>query len=231
MTSWLIGTLLATSGLIVLVLLVREPVRRRFGSRVAYGLWLIPAARLLMPTLTETVERSVPASTPMQPLLYPSSADAMMMARVPAEPTSLIAQAGGWPTILITLWLGVAAGLFASRMLAFRRDRRAILGRGTQIARRVRRSSKYSSATNFCASTQALFKKRAGSDRIAVRPRCIASACRVARSSPSLYNSRLTASRPPRSTFRLTARRPVPSSRLHTKWRSTPPRGDAVGIA
>ena len=48
MTGWLFGTFLATSGLILLVLLLREPVRRRFGSRVAYGLWLLPAARLLM---------------------------------------------------------------------------------------------------------------------------------------------------------------------------------------
>ena len=51
MTDWLLGTLLATSALIVLVLLIREPVRRHFGARVAYGLWLIPAARLLMPTI------------------------------------------------------------------------------------------------------------------------------------------------------------------------------------
>ena len=64
MTDWLLGTLLATTGLIVLVLLIREPVRRHFGARVAYGLWLIPAARLLMPTLTHTVERTVPAATP-----------------------------------------------------------------------------------------------------------------------------------------------------------------------
>ena len=54
---------------VLLVLLVREPVRRHFGARVAYGLWLIPAARLLMPTLTETVERTVPATTPIQPFV------------------------------------------------------------------------------------------------------------------------------------------------------------------
>ena len=52
MTDWLIGTLLATSGLILLVLLIREPVRKHFGARVAYGLWLIPALRLVMPPLT-----------------------------------------------------------------------------------------------------------------------------------------------------------------------------------
>ena len=33
MTGWLLGTLLATSALVLLVLLVREPVRQTFGSR------------------------------------------------------------------------------------------------------------------------------------------------------------------------------------------------------
>jgi beta-lactamase regulating signal transducer with metallopeptidase domain len=78
-TDWLIGTLLATSGLILLVLLVREPVRRHFGARVAYGLWLIPASRLLMPTLTETVER--PMSTVVTPRI--------MLSHYTAEPLLL----------------------------------------------------------------------------------------------------------------------------------------------
>ena len=64
MTDWLLHTQLATSALALLVLIVREPVRTRFGSRVAYGLWLIPVARLFMPTLTQTVERPVPAAPP-----------------------------------------------------------------------------------------------------------------------------------------------------------------------
>ena len=133
MTDWLLGTLLATSGLIVLVLLIREPVRRHFGSRVAYSLWLIPAARLLMPTLTQTVERSVPAPTP---LLAPQVAvEPMLLATVtPANPT-LIEQLGGWPAILLTLWLGGAIGLFAARMLAFRCERHAILGASVELAR------------------------------------------------------------------------------------------------
>ena len=135
MTGWLLGTLLATSGLILLVLLIREPVRRRFGSRVAYGLWLIPAARLLMPTMTQTVERTVPAGAPMQPLLQPVAGEQVLLASVsPANPL-LIEQLGGWPTMLMTLWLGIALGLFASRMIAFRRDRRAILANAVEIAR------------------------------------------------------------------------------------------------
>src|SRR5215218_10189915 len=117
MTGWLFGTLFATSALVILVLLVREPVRKRFGSRVAYGLWLIPAGRLLMPTLTQTVERTVPAGGPVQPLFQPVIGEPMMLAQVSPAGPSLVEQAGGWPTILITIWLGIAAGLFLSRTL------------------------------------------------------------------------------------------------------------------
>src|SRR5688572_21292290 len=134
MIGWLLGTLVATSALIILVLLVREPVRRRFGSRVAYGLWLIPAARLLMPTLTETVERTVPASAPMLPLVRPVVGEPLLLTTVSSSEPSLIAEVG-WPTLLLTLWLGIAAGLFASRMIAFHRDRRAILARSVELAR------------------------------------------------------------------------------------------------
>ena len=69
MIDWLLGTLIATTALTALVLLIREPVRKHFGARVAYSLWLIPAARLLMPTITQTVERTVPAATPIQPFV------------------------------------------------------------------------------------------------------------------------------------------------------------------
>jgi len=133
-TDWLLKTLLATSGLIVLVLLVREPVRKRFGSRVAYGLWLIPVARLFMPTLTHTVERTVPVQASVQPFPQPLASESLWMARVaPADP-SLLHRLGGWPTILFAVWFAVAAGLFLSRLIAFRRDRRAILASSVQIA-------------------------------------------------------------------------------------------------
>ena len=125
MIDWLLGTLLATSGLIVLVLVLREPVRRQFGARIAYGLWLIPAARLMMPPLTRTVERAVPdvAVVAMQP------------ASTAAPDPTLLDQLGGWPTLLLAVWLGVALGLFVNRAMAFRRERASILASGVELAR------------------------------------------------------------------------------------------------
>jgi bla regulator protein blaR1 len=135
MSDWLLQTLLATSALLVLVLLVREPVRRLFGSRVTYALWLIPAARLFMPTLTHTVERTVPAHASLPPIAVPLASESLWMARVaPPSDVSAIDRIGGLPAVLVALWLGVAAALFLSRIIAFRRDRRAILARSVEVA-------------------------------------------------------------------------------------------------
>jgi bla regulator protein BlaR1 len=133
--DWLLGTLLATSALIILVLLVREPVRRHFGARVAYGLWLIPVARLLMPTITQTVER--PVTTTVSPRLLTSqvSVEPMLLSSVAPPEATLVEQMGGWPTILMVVWLGVALGLFVARMNAFRRERSEILARAVELGR------------------------------------------------------------------------------------------------
>jgi bla regulator protein BlaR1 len=134
-TDWLLGTLLATSALMVLVLLVREPVRRHFGARVAYGLWLIPAARLLMPTISHTVERPVNMAVSPRLIMSQISAEPMLLSSVAPPEPSLIDQMGGWPTVLLLLWLGVALGLFVARMNTFRRERSEILARAMELGR------------------------------------------------------------------------------------------------
>jgi beta-lactamase regulating signal transducer with metallopeptidase domain len=135
MSEWLIDTLLATSALMALVLIVREPVRKRFGSRVTYGLWLIPAARLFMPTLTHTVHRTVAPVPALRPLTDPLVRESLWMARVTPPEPSLLDRIGGWPSLLVAIWAAVAMGLFLSRMIAFCRDRRAILDSSAEVTR------------------------------------------------------------------------------------------------
>ena len=134
MTDWLLGTLVATSGLVVLVLLIREVVRKRFGSRVAYALWLIPAARLLMPTLTTTVQRTVPAATGLEalraPVAEPIAAGGQALSHM-----SLWAEIGGWGGIALAIWMAIAVALFTGQMVAFRRERRAILAAAVEVSR------------------------------------------------------------------------------------------------
>ncbi|MBI1366791.1 MAG: hypothetical protein GC153_12660 [Alphaproteobacteria bacterium] len=49
--GWLLDTTIAVSGLILIVLILRKPVRRRFGAQAAYLLWLAPFLRLMLPDL------------------------------------------------------------------------------------------------------------------------------------------------------------------------------------
>ena len=49
--EWLVDSLLVTTLLMGVILCLRRPVAKLFGPGVAYALWLIPAARLLMPSL------------------------------------------------------------------------------------------------------------------------------------------------------------------------------------
>ena len=52
MMDWAIGTGIAVSLLIVLVLIIRRPFAKMFGARAAYALWLLPFIRLVMPEIT-----------------------------------------------------------------------------------------------------------------------------------------------------------------------------------
>ena len=133
MTEWLRDTLVATSLLLMLVLLVREPVRRKFGAAVAYALWLVPAARLLMPTLTTTVERTVPAAPTGLPAPLP--AGALPAISAPAGEIALVDRLGGLETIAIAIWLAGAAAMMVRAIIIYARQRRAVLGDAVQIAR------------------------------------------------------------------------------------------------
>ena len=52
MSAVLLETLVWTGALIAAVLMLRRPVTRYFGPQVAYALWLLPFARLVLPPLT-----------------------------------------------------------------------------------------------------------------------------------------------------------------------------------
>ncbi|MDF7775210.1 M56 family metallopeptidase [Sphingomonas sp. AOB5] len=51
MMAWVLETFIATTLLMLLVLVVRAPVRKAFGPGMAYALWLLPVLRLVMPPL------------------------------------------------------------------------------------------------------------------------------------------------------------------------------------
>jgi bla regulator protein BlaR1 len=123
MIAWLTGTFVATSALMALVLIIRNPVRRRFGAGVAYALWLLPAARAVLPSFTETVERVAPKSAGFVPMSFSSAAAA------PVEPSI------DWVLLLLAVWLAGAAGMLGRGLLTYGKQRRGILEGAIQLAK------------------------------------------------------------------------------------------------
>ncbi len=104
--SWLMETTLATSALIVLVLIVRRPVARRFGAEAAYLLWLAPALRFVAPEIAV-----LPA--PAESLFAPSAAAATMdLSALTVAPFAAAAQEPDIHLLFIALW-GMGALAYA----------------------------------------------------------------------------------------------------------------------
>lgn len=111
---------LATSAACLVVLLIRQPVRRLFGARVAYALWwLLPVAML-------AVLLPAPAHAPAAIELGRVSAGAGLPLTVPADTAAMSFElAWLWP-VLTTLWLAGCTGALARMALQQRRFRRAL---------------------------------------------------------------------------------------------------------
>jgi bla regulator protein blaR1 len=116
MTDWLFDTLCITTLLMVAVLIMRRPVARHFGPGIAYLLWLIPAARLLMPSLSVEMAANLPVNDSIQNVVATA-----VLTRGQAATVSQVAPgiAFDWPFIVMTLWLGGAAILFVTQMVRY----------------------------------------------------------------------------------------------------------------
>lgn len=112
MIAWAVETLIATTLLLATVLLIRTPVRRSFGPSVAYALWAIPAARLLLPPLPEAWRgTAMPVLPPAEDItIYLNEPVATLV----AEP----AHGLGWPAIALIAWAIGAAGFIAYHLLS-----------------------------------------------------------------------------------------------------------------
>jgi bla regulator protein blaR1 len=129
MIDWLFDTLIATSALLLLVLLVRVSVARHFGPSVAYWLWLLPAARLFMPVMTKEV------TAPAAPVT--SAVSDALWAAAPVTHTAIAATEASfnWLALGLSIWLGGAALLFIVQMVRYCSLRDEMLADATEIDR------------------------------------------------------------------------------------------------
>ena len=97
MIAWAAQNALATSVLILVVLLLRRPVADAFGARAAYTLWLAPAVRAVLPPLSLPTVPLPAAPTLPGPVHYVIVTEQAAASGMP------------WLQILIGVWLGGAA--------------------------------------------------------------------------------------------------------------------------
>jgi beta-lactamase regulating signal transducer with metallopeptidase domain len=132
MISWAIETFVASTLLMLVVLAVRRPVAQHFGPHIAYGLWLLPALRMLLPPLPQAV-------TPQPIQMLPHNIEALLAASAafrtagvagPVEAPSI-----DWMLVFGCLWGAGALAFLGWHILSYRRFVRTALGEATQLPR------------------------------------------------------------------------------------------------
>ena len=134
--AWGVEALLASALLMALVLLVRGPVRRVFGPQIAYGLWALPALRLMLPPMPASwrEQAAMPisrAGDAVTVLILPGTAPAAelpaMAAAAPVAATGVDWSGIDWLAIGAGLWLAGALAFFVHHCLSHRRFCRRLL--------------------------------------------------------------------------------------------------------
>ena len=136
MGAWLFDTFMVTSMLMLVVLLVRRPVARHFGPGVAYALWLIPAGRVLMPSLEGAPASELESGTALQDNVRDAILAAISAPENTASATNQMVTAPSvdYAVLGLTLWLGGAALFFIIQMIRYASMRDELLFEATEIA-------------------------------------------------------------------------------------------------
>ena len=128
MTEWLFDTLMASTALLLIVLLIRGRVAQHFGPSVAYWLWLLPAARLFMPVLPKEV--TVPDMPAANAFIESIRATPTSYGQIATTEASF-----NWIGLGLSIWLGGAALLFIVQMVRYCSLRDEMLADATEIDR------------------------------------------------------------------------------------------------
>lgn len=117
---WAIDTLIVTTLLVLLVIAARKPVARHFGPQIAYLLWAIPAARLILPPLPQWLPSLA------SPTASPADSSVLVIDATAAAAPTMVQQIASyvpasWPWLLLALWLGGALVTLAWQTMIHRR--------------------------------------------------------------------------------------------------------------
>ncbi|GGI72981.1 hypothetical protein GCM10007973_07350 [Polymorphobacter multimanifer] len=132
MIDWLLETLIMTTLLMALVLLLRRPVARSFGAHAAYALWLLPAARAVLPVLPGWRPWLIPADA--SAIARP---DALTIGLVSPEAVAALPPEAGtdWGLILLIGWIAGTLVFAGLQRIRYRRFIEATLAQAEPLTR------------------------------------------------------------------------------------------------
>uniref|UniRef100_UPI0035CABF75 M56 family metallopeptidase n=1 Tax=uncultured Sphingomonas sp. TaxID=158754 RepID=UPI0035CABF75 len=127
--GWLVEAMIASTLLMVVVLLLRAPVRKAFGADVAYALWLLPVLRLALPPLPAAWHEAAVA-----PMLRATEQMTVLLA-APAVETAAAVPTYDWllPTLAL-LWVPGAGAFIVWHTLAHHRFCRRMIDQAAESA-------------------------------------------------------------------------------------------------
>jgi beta-lactamase regulating signal transducer with metallopeptidase domain len=131
MIAWALEALVASTILMVAVLLLRGPARRAFGPDIAYALWLLPALRLLLPPLPQELREAA-----VVPVLHASEQITILLVEPLGEAAAApVAQFSLLGPALVMLWVAGAAAFIAWHAFAHVRFCRRMLAETARATR------------------------------------------------------------------------------------------------
>lgn len=133
MSVWLAETLIATTLLMALVMLLRRPVARLLGAGVAYWLWALPFARMILPALPQEIVQPSPLHMAVDQAGLPA-----LLTLEKSTQAIVLEHSFPWMEAVVALWL-LGAILFATVHVAvYFRFRRHMLRGATPWAQEGR---------------------------------------------------------------------------------------------
>lgn len=126
--GWLVEALIASTVLMVLVMLMRSPVRNTFGPQVGYALWALPVLRLLLPPLPHAWRQAA-----VTPITQASETLTIFVVEGSATGTATAASGPSIGLIVGGLWALGALGFLLWHLTSHTRFCRRLLGSAAAV--------------------------------------------------------------------------------------------------
>lgn len=134
MIAWAVEAVVASTALMLLVMVLRRPVAEHFGAQAAYALWALPALRMVLPPMTIGLGTSAPmlavepVSGSISDVVHTSIVTGGGAARAAAViPASEGIGSAGWIALAVLIWLAGAGLFLIGHFWGYRRFRAHLL--------------------------------------------------------------------------------------------------------